>query len=123
MLITGDYTSAGKSVEVFNPHTNSSCNLTDLPGEGRYGHTLCRDLLCGGWGLTTRSCLKLNPLTGVFTTTSVRLVEQRAYHLCWDVEGEGVLLLGGSGSRRTTELVSPDGSSSTASFTLQSDTR
>ena len=121
MLITGgepSRSSVGTSVEVFNPHTNRSCNLTDLPGEVRYGHTLCRDLLCGG-----RSCLKLNSQTGVFTNTLVSLEEDRYYHQCWDVEGEGVLLIGGAYSPRSTELVSPDGSSSAASFTLPYDTR
>ena len=65
----------------------------------------------------------LNPLTGAFTPTSVSLQEEREDHLCWDVEGEGgpTLLIGG-GSRRSTELVSPDGLSSSASFTLTYDT-
>ena len=127
VIVTGGYpsSSVGKSVEVFNPHTNNSCNLTDLPGERRYGHSLCRDLLCGGWGSTTRSCLKLNPLTGVFTSTSVSLVEKRANNLCWDFEGvEGqTLLIGGTYSGRSTELVSPDGLSSSANFSLQYYTR
>ena len=124
MLITGGSSSSvGNSVEVFNPHTKHSCNLTDLPGE-RYGHSHCGDLLCGGWDSTTpRSCLKLNSQTGVFTTKSVRLVKYRTNHECWDVEGEGVLLIGGFNSPRSTELVSPDGSTSTANFTLQYDTR
>ena len=124
MMITGGYpsSSVGKSVEVFNPRTNNSCNLRDLPGEGRFYHSLCGDLLCGGWN-TRRSCLKLDPQTGVFTPTSVRLVKERAHQQCWDVEGEGVLLIGGYYSLRSTELVSPDGSSSTANFTLPYDTR
>ena len=127
MLITGGEPrpSVGNSVEVFNPHTNRSCSLRDLPGEVRYHHSLCRDLLCGGdsSSSTRRSCLKLDPQTGVFTPTSVRLEEDRSYHQCWDVEGEGVLLIGGYYSLRSTELVSPDGSSSTANFTLPYDTR
>ena len=125
VIVTGGSpgSSAGKSVEVFNPHTNHSCRLPDLPGEERRGHTLCRDLLCGEMASTRRSCLKLDFLTGVFNTTSVSLVEDRTYHQCWDVEGEGVLLIGGSFSPRSTELVSPDGSSSTANFTLPYKTR
>ena len=127
MMITGGYpgSSIGKSVEVFNPRTNSSCSLPDLPGEVRYSHSLCRDLLCGGGdsSSTRRSCLKLDPQTGVFTPAAVRLEEERANHQCWDVEGEGVLLIGGYNSPRSTELVSPDGSSSTANFTLSYGTR
>ena len=127
MLITGGSpsSSVGKSVEVFNPRTNSSCSLRDLPGEVRYRHSLCRDLLCGGRdsSSTRRSCLKLDPQTGVFTPTSVSLEEERFFYQCWDVEGEGVLLIGGNFSPRSTELVSPDGSSSTAGFTLPYNTR
>ena len=126
VIVTGGSpnSSVHKSVEVFNPHTNNSCRLHDLPGEGRFYHSLCRDLLCGGGSSssTRRSCLKLNS-QGVFTNTSVSLEEDRYYHQCWDVEGEGVLLIGGNNSHRSTELVSPDGSSSTANFTLPYDTR
>ena len=64
----------------------------------------------------------MNPLTGIFTPTSVRLKEERADHLCWDVEGENgpTLLMGGYGydSKRSTELVSSDGLSTSASFAL-----
>ena len=117
---------AGVSVEVFNPHTYHSCSLPDLPGEVRYSHSLCRDLLCGGQSSSSRrSCLKLNPLRGVFNHTSVSLVEERANNLCWDVEGEGgqTLLVGGTYSGRTTELVSSDGLSTSANFSLQYDAR
>ena len=129
VIVTGGKpeSSVGVSVEVFNPQTNHSCSLLHLPGEVRDSHSLCRELLCGGGDYsnssssTQRSCLKLNPLTGVFTPTSVTLVEKRWSHLCWDVEGEGgpTLLIGGHSSLRSTELVSSDGSSSSDSFTLQ----
>ena len=115
----------GVSVEVFNPHTNHSCNLPNLPGDVRYEHSQCGGMICGGGEPSTyQSCLKLNPLTGAFTPTSVRLEEMRYAHLCWDVEGEGgpTLLIGGGGSPRSTELVYSDGSSSSSSFTLPYDT-
>ena len=120
--------SVGVRVEVFNPHTNHSCNLPDLPGEVRYSHSQCGRMICGGGAstLSTRSCLKLNPLTRAFTPTSVRLIKKRKDHLCWDVEGEGgpTLLIGAwhSDSRHSTELVNSDGSSFSASFTLKYDT-
>ena len=86
----------------------------------RVRHTLCRDLLCGGWrsnSSTRTSCLKLNLQTGVFTPTSVYF-KTRIKHQCWDVDVEG-----GNDDYdydgRSTELVSPDGSSSSASFNLQ----
>ena len=64
--------------------------------------------------------MKLNPQTGTFDPTSVSLLEERRDHLCWEIEGEGgpTLLMGGFYSR-STELVSPDGLSSSASFPLQ----
>ena len=120
LIITGGdrRDEVGVSVEVFNPHTGHSCRLADLPGEVRFRHTLCGQMICGGWE-SRRSCLKLNPLTGAFSPTSVSLVEERYSHLCWEIEGEGgpTLLIGGYSSR-STELLSSDGSSSNPSFSL-----
>ena len=115
-------------VEVFNLRTKKSCLLADLPGDVRYKHSLCGRLLCGGHGdyftSAERSCLMFNPLTGNFTSTSVRLGEERVDHLCWDVEGENgpTFLMGGRFSPRSTELVSSDGSTSSANFNLKYDT-
>ena len=107
-------------VEVFNIKTKKSCALADLPGGKRWHHSLCGHLLCGGGydSSTLRSCLMLDPRTGNFSPTSVRMREERSSHLCWDVEGEGgpTLLMGGRYSGFSTELVTLDGSS--ASFTL-----
>ena len=108
---------------MFNLHTKKICQLPNLPGSDRFYHSQCGNLLCGGV-YSLRSCLMLNPLTGDFTPTSVTLREGRHGHLCWDVEGENgpTLLMGGiiySGSECSTELVSSDGSSSSADFTLE----
>ena len=48
------------------------------------------------------------------------VLQERTDHLCWDIGGPGgdILLLGGSGSGLTTELVKSDGSNSSASFNL-----
>ena len=48
------------------------------------------------------------------------LQEERTNHLCWDIGGPGgdILLMGGSSSGLTTELVKSDGSNSSASFNL-----
>ena len=121
IIITGgvlrDTTS--KCVEVFNPHTHHSCLLPDLP-DNRSSHTHCGrpGLLCGGYDRVERSCIKLDPLTGSWSDTSVSLAEERRFHLCWAGEGDAILLIGGWASPRSTELVSPDGVSSSASFTL-----
>ena len=131
MIISGGYpSSSGLKVEVFNINQNKSCRLDDLPNDEmsddeRYHHSQCGHLLCGGNDYTTRrSCLMLNPLTGVFTPTSVTLREERYDQLCWKVEGETgpTLLMGGYNSPRSTELVSQDGSSSSASFPLENKT-
>ena len=111
--------------EVFNINNNKICRFHGLLVGGRKGHSICGHLLCGGHD-TRQSCLMLNTLTGEFTPTSVRLKGKRHGHLCWDVEGENgpALLMGGSiYSERSTELVSSDGSSSSASFNLTYDTR
>ena len=124
---------------MFNSNTSHSCRRSDFPGGERSGHSLCGHFLCGGGTSTDsdtqRTCLKLNPLTGDFTFTPVTLIHKRSGHMCWDIDGEDgpVLLLGGVGkwvndgshgpeASRTTELVSSDGSSSSASFSLLNDT-
>ena len=122
VLITGGSPSrsVGVKVEVFNLHSKRSCQLLDLPGGVRASrHSLCDRMLCGG-RYSTRSCRMLNPLTGDFTTTSVTLVENRRNHLCWNGDGENgpTLLIGGSYSSRSTELVRSDGLTSSASFNL-----
>merc|ERR550539_1365790 len=123
--VPGVIITSGVKVKVFNLHTKKICQLPNLPGSDRFYHSQCGNLLCGGV-YSLRSCLMLNPLTGDFTPTSVTLREGRLDHLCWDVEGENgpTLLMGGeySGSERSTELVSSDGSSSSGNFTLRYDT-
>ena len=111
-------------VEVFNIKTKKTCQLPDLPGDARYIHSQCGNLLCGGYDSVSRSCLMLDPLTGKFTPTSVTLREERVSHLCWDAEGENgpTLLMGGYDLKRSTELVSSDGSSSSSSFSLTYET-
>ena len=119
MLIAGGWNWRGNktvrmSAEAYNPHIPKVCKLPNLP-DGRYGHTLCGGLLCGGWQGTERSCLKLGPAG--FVKTTVSLQQSRRYHLCWNVP-EGVLLLGGEGSPSSTELVLRDGSASVSQFEL-----
>ena len=108
---------ARKKVELYNPSSGHSCSLPDLPQEMSL-HTQCGLLLCGDF-----SCLLMEGTT--FSRTSVILKEERRLHLCWSLPGAGgeVMLLGGSKSPTTTEVVSPDGSSSRTSWDLQYDTR
>ena len=111
-------------VEVFNLHSYRTCQLADFP-VSLWRHSICGLLVCGGGTeVVERSCLLMNPLTGEFTSTPVRLLERRQGHLCWKVDGEDgpTLLMGGKKSLRSTELVSADGSSTSASFNLKYDT-
>ena len=79
---------------------------------------MCGNLLCGGV-VTPTSCLLLDTSTGQFNI-SVTLRQERWVHLCWNVGGEGgdTLIIGGDYSPSSTELVSPDGSTSSYSFPL-----
>ena len=61
-------------MEVYNPLTNKTCQLPDLPDVRMY-HSLCGGLLCGGGDdkdvYSKRSCLLLDPRTGRFDCTLV----------------------------------------------------
>ena len=126
---------AGDSVEVYNPLTERTCWLYDLPDQRRY-HSLCANLICGGLNAETyiyslfnsyetlQSCLYLEPRVGRFYNTLVWLKQKREDHLCWEIEGEGgdILLLGGIHSPISTERVNPQGRSSSSSFRLDHNT-
>merc|ERR1719219_2121889 len=73
--------------------------------------------VCGGSdgsGGTRTSCLTLTDAGWEVTTT---LLFRRNYHSSWDSPA-GVILMGGEGSRTTTEKILQDGTSS-ASFDLK----
>ena len=113
-IITGGYTSdARNSVELFNPRTNRTCKLRDLPMKKltltTFGHTDCSSMIC-----RDGSCRKRITLDS-YSESTVRLQIKRSAHLCWPLPGdEGkVMLLGGAFSPKTTEIVLADGSLST----------
>ena len=124
------------SVEVFDPQTNKTnknCTLRDLPNP-RFGHTLCGGLICGGID-NSYSCLlwRENGVNSSFVPTEVKLIRPRAHHLCWELPvnhddivlnggtpvNHGIVLIGGTGGSKTSELVVSDGSSSIPFFDLQ----
>lgn len=106
------------SVEVFNPEKQVNCTLRDLPNS-RFGHTLCGGLLCGGV-YNSQSCLLWDKESRTFVPTEVQLSSPRSHHLCWKVsDNHGIILIGGTGDSKTSELVVSDGSSSITSFDLQ----
>ena len=116
VLITGGGDSRSE-VEVYNPLTQHSCRLPDLP-DLRHSHTLCGGLLCGGLQ-SARSCLAWEAHHHIFTTAEVTLLHERTGHLCWAEDSLGVRLMGGEESGNSTELVLSGGAASTADFNLK----
>ena len=104
------------SVEIFNPTTRRTCSVGNLK-LARSGHTMCNNMVCGGYNEAEKSCEKFDGISS-FTSLPVRLVKSRERHLCWGLRSGDVLLLGGTYSEKTTERVSADGSSSKLDFKL-----
>ena len=121
VLISGGYNGGHlKSVELYNPATNISCSLPQLPVARQY-HTQDGGLACGGQ-LSKISCDKWNSYSGTWTQSHT-LRQSRDNHVSWATE-DGVYLMGGwdNSSRLTTELVKKDGSVEDG-FSLKYDTR
>ena len=85
LIISGGYSdnidnsddySVFNSVEVFVPSTDKHCQLPDMPGDGRYYHTMEEMTVCGGgfYNKTRTSCLTL--IDGTWKTTYT-LLERR----------------------------------------------
>jgi len=107
--------SGGKSVEVFVPSTGQHCQLPDLPA-GRFQHSMDARTVCGG-RYTWTSCITLTQ-EGTWERTTT-LLEKRFWHSSW-ASPSGLILLGGVGSRNTSEKI-PAGTSS-SSFNLKYNT-
>ena len=110
-----------RSAEVFNPVTGNSCPVGDLP-EARFRASMCNNMIFGGFTSGSERSCEMFDGSSSFTRLPVTLVERRDDHLCWGLKSGEVILLGGSNSKRTTERVSADGSSSSADFSLPYDT-
>ena len=112
-----DSQKALNSAEIFNPTTRRTCSVGSLK-LARTRHTMCNNMVCGGWTTEAeKSCEKFDGVSS-FTSLPVRLAKSRIHHLCWGLKSGDVLLLGGYWSKRTTERVSADGSSSKLDFKL-----
>ena len=126
VLITGGFNGSYdngshlNSAEIFNPVTNTSCSLPQLP-EARYFHSQDGGLVCGGGNSTSnqRTCVKWSPASGTWTLSHI-LRQQRRDHMSW-VTASGVYLIGGEDSMRTSEKVKLDGSDEEG-FVLKYDT-
>ena len=109
------------TAEIFNPLTHHTCPVGNLNNK-RTLHTLCNNMVCGGSDSRAlmRSCEMFDGITH-FKRLPVRLVKSRNRHICWGLKSGDVLLLGGKYSRKTTERVSADGSSSSLDFRIPYD--
>ena len=95
------------STEVYFPAPGSgyTCSLQNMPS-ARYGHTLDQlgdgtVLACGGGPYTLKTCDKFN---GTSWSQHSRLRRSRVYHTSLPGQHD-LLLMGGSTSKATTELV------------------
>ena len=114
LIVGGLRTRQLSSAETYNPVSGHSCPVADLP-QATLEMSLCHRMVCGGYN-TRKSCFKFDGKS--FSTLPVTLLQSRYRYLCWGLPSGEVLLLGGSYSKRTTERVSADGSSSSADFNL-----
>jgi len=116
LLITGGE-GTEHTTEIFVPSTNTSCNFVRMP-TARDEHSQDGFQVCGG-DHASGTCDTWIPETGLWTK-SQSLRYTRENHHSW-VSEDGVILLGGSSSPTTTEMLS--NGSSTNHFSLKYSTR
>ena len=125
-MITGGYKDGERLATIYNPESNTSCNVTSLP-EVRFHHTQHGDKLCGGGRgtrvNTDRTCIQWKPAEEQWNVSNTLRVP-RIDHVSWTTEN-GTYLIGGRGQERqelTTELVKEDGTTDHG-FSLKYPTR
>ena len=116
--LTNDMTNS-IDIEVVSSNRTFTCSLyswASLPSPRSY-HTQSGDILCGGYEdhVPSTTCMSY---TGGAWATSHTLLEERYDHCSWR-SPEGVLLMGGEGSPRTTELLSNIDNTTALSFSLE----
>ena len=77
MIISGGSSynySIGNSAEVYVPSTGHHCQLPDIPGHERLGHTMEKMMICGGY--MVRDCLTLTD-DGTWEKTTASTLEWR----------------------------------------------
>ena len=105
LLTGGDDTLT--SAEVLFTNGSSICELPQL-SQSKSEHTQSGLTACGGYD-TRRSCIKFE--AGSWTTLTDNLVEERRSHSSWVSPDGDILLIGGSYSKTTTEIVYQNGTS------------
>ena len=119
ILVTGG-THTETSAELISTNGSSICELPLMP-RSKYYHTQSGLTACGGYvDDTRRNCIKFED--GSWTTLTDNLVELRTRHSSWINPDGDILLIGGSGSLTTTEIVYQNGTG-IRSFDLKYDTR
>ena len=94
--------------EVYNPVTNTSCSLPQLPEE-RYEHSQDGGLACGGnYSPTQSTCVKWSPASGNWTQSHI-FIQRRWGHVSWATTS-GVYLIGGAAGWKTSGKMKLDGS-------------
>merc|ERR1719342_744003 len=116
ILVTGG-DGAMTSAEVLFTNGSSICELP-LMSQTKHSHTQSGLTACGDYGTDIRRCIKFE--SGSWTTLTDNLVEERYSHSSWVNPDGDILLIGGSGSLTTSEIVYQDGTS-IRSFDLKYD--
>ena len=104
-MVGGDPKKSHKSVEALTTDGTPLCTLPDLPDQRRY-HTIDNHILCGG-SETPNSCLHY--VAGKWTKYRNDLKIERQKHVSWRRKDGEVILIGGSNSKKTSEVVSSSG--------------
>lgn len=110
MLITGGFNERGASAW-FNPHTNSYCDLPDLP-DPRNWHNQIGLMACGGYDEINNdylpNCVTFNLNTGVWEET--HSFDEDHGNSVWVNSTDGVYLMGGwTYDYDEVTLLKPDG--------------
>ena len=106
ILVTGDAELHGRSAELLYTNGSRVCRLPNLPSY-RSEHSQTGVTLCGGYiGKTRTTCHTLNS-TGSWEL-SHNLDKRRWLHSAW-ASPQGIMLLGGGYSRKTTEILLDNG--------------
>ena len=106
------------SAEVYSPGAGYHCVLPSLP-DRRESHTSDGTTLCGGVSTST-SCITFS--SGVWVTSHA-LAEQRGDHTSWNNKEEGkIILMGGWGSKMTTEAITEGDNDGVPGFPMKYNT-
>ena len=108
ILVSGGYDKPETSAELISTNGTSICELP-LMSQSKWVHTQSRLTACGDGGNEDRSCINFE--AGSWTTLTDELVYPRYYHSSWVTPQGGILLIGGTASPTTTEIVYQNGTS------------